>query len=95
MKKDPAIVTRWKHNFGFHNRGVQWDTPDVEMGWRREGLDTAHDAKPARQGGRDDQPPEMMKQPTEKNNRKVEAPVKKKPRDVSPLVIENPQATRN
>ena len=22
-----ANVTRWKHKFGFHNRGVQWDTP--------------------------------------------------------------------
>ena len=27
MKMDPANVTRWKHKFGFHNKGVQWDTP--------------------------------------------------------------------
>ena len=26
MKIDPANVTRWKHKFGFHNRGVMWDT---------------------------------------------------------------------
>ena len=25
MKNDPG-VTRWKHKFGFHNRGGQWDT---------------------------------------------------------------------
>ena len=24
---DPKNVQRWKHKFGFHNRGVQWDTP--------------------------------------------------------------------
>ena len=27
MKKDPASVTGWNHKVGFHNRGVQWDTP--------------------------------------------------------------------
>ena len=27
MKTDPANVTRWKHKFGFHNRGVWWDLP--------------------------------------------------------------------
>ena len=57
-KKDPANVTRWKHEFGFHNRGVQWETPNVEVGGRREGLDTACGTRTALQGGRDDQPPE-------------------------------------
>ena len=37
MKKDPANVTRWKHKFGFHNRGVQWDTPMPR--WAGEGKD--------------------------------------------------------
>ena len=27
MTKDPGNVTQWKHKFGFHNRGLQWDTP--------------------------------------------------------------------
>ena len=27
MAKDSGNETRWKHKFGFHNRGVQWDTP--------------------------------------------------------------------
>ena len=54
--KDPANVTRWKHKFGFHNRGVQWDTPMSK--WAGEGKDLIqlHDTKPAPQGGRDDQP---------------------------------------
>ena len=27
MKTDPTNVTRWKHKFVFHNRGVLCDTP--------------------------------------------------------------------
>ena len=27
MTCDPYNVQRWKQNVGFHNRGVQWDTP--------------------------------------------------------------------
>ena len=27
MAWDPCNVQRWKHRIGFHNRGVQWDTP--------------------------------------------------------------------
>ena len=27
MATDPNNVQRWKHKLGFHNRGVQWDTP--------------------------------------------------------------------
>ena len=58
MKKDPANVTRCKHKFGFHNRGVQWDAPMSKWAGRREGLKTGNDTMPAPQGGRDDQPPE-------------------------------------
>ena len=27
MSEDPNNVTGWKHKWGFHNRGVLWDTP--------------------------------------------------------------------
>ena len=27
MKWDPLNFTCWKHKWGFHNRGVTWDTP--------------------------------------------------------------------
>ena len=36
-EKNPPNVTRWKHKFGFHNRGVQWDTPMSK--WAGEGED--------------------------------------------------------
>ena len=32
MKKDPANVTRRKHKFGFHNRGVQWVRAGHDVG---------------------------------------------------------------
>ena len=34
---DPCNVQRWKHKVGFHNRGVQWDTPTAR--WAGEGKD--------------------------------------------------------
>ena len=34
---DPYNVQRWKHNVGFHNRGVQWDTSMAK--WAGEGKD--------------------------------------------------------
>ena len=27
MKWDPLNISCWKHKWGFHNRGVTWDTP--------------------------------------------------------------------
>ena len=27
MATDPTNITRWKYKFGFHNRGIQWNTP--------------------------------------------------------------------
>ena len=90
MKKDPANVTRWKHRFGFHNRGVQWDTP-MSM-WAGEGkdLDTVFDTKPAPQGGRDDQRPENVD--AADGERKTEGwrhPVKETKR-CGALVLEKP-----
>ena len=37
MAWDPPNVTRWKHEVGFHNRGIQWDTPMAR--WAGEGKD--------------------------------------------------------
>ena len=37
MATDPTNVARWKHKFGFHNRGTQWDTPMSK--WAGEGND--------------------------------------------------------
>ena len=60
---------------------------DVEMGGRREGLDTACGTRTALQGGRDDQPLlKMMRQPTEMK--------KKRPRDLEILVLEKPAEDR-
>ena len=54
MTTDPTNVTRWKHKFGYHNIGVQWDTPMSK--WAGEG-ETGHSLwlKTAPQGRRDDQ----------------------------------------
>ena len=38
MKTDPMNVTRWKHKFGFHNRGVMRDIPMAT--WAREENDS-------------------------------------------------------
>ena len=43
-----------KAKLGFHNRGYS----DVEVGGRRERLDTAYGTRTASQGRCDDQPPE-------------------------------------
>ena len=37
MAWDPYKVQSWKHKFGFHNRGVQLDTPMAR--WAGEGND--------------------------------------------------------
>ena len=89
-------VTRKKHKVGFHNRGVQWDTPMSR--WAGEGKDWI---QPMAQG-----PPrkedvtisllKMIRQPTEKKPQKGKGALKKKPRDVAPLVPERaPRRSRN
>ena len=35
MKCDPMSVSKWKHRWGFHNRGVVWDAPMAT--WAGEG----------------------------------------------------------
>ena len=88
--KDSAIVNRCNHKFGFHNRGVQWDTPMSR--WAGEGKDWI---QLVAQG-----PPrkedvmisllKMMRQPTEKKPQKGGGVPKKKPKDLGPLVLELP-----
>ena len=38
MEKDPANVTRWKHEFGFHNRGVVDIPKSKRAGEGKDGL---------------------------------------------------------
>ena len=33
MAWDPTDVIRWKHKVGFHNRGIQWDTPILDKAY--------------------------------------------------------------
>ena len=72
MKKDPANVTRWKHQFGFAVGHA-----DVEMGQRREGLDTLSRRK-------EDVMTillQRLRQPTENKSQKEGGVKKKKPID--------------
>ena len=69
VNNDPANVTRWKHKFGFHNRGVQWDSR-AKMGGRRGGSDTVYDTKPAPQEDVMISLLKMMRLPTKKKKQK-------------------------
>ena len=40
MKWDPLNITCWKHKWGFHNRGVTWDTPMARWAGLGRRLDT-------------------------------------------------------
>ena len=90
MKKDLANVTRWKHKFGFHNRGVQWDTPMSR--WAGEGTDWVQlmTQGPPRKEDVMISLLKMMRQPTEKKPQKGGGAPKKKPRDLEPVILEMP-----
>ena len=47
----PNNVQRWKHKVGFHNRGVQLDTPMARWAGEGEGLDRTDDANTIPEGG--------------------------------------------
>ena len=82
---DPNNVQRWKHKVGFHNRGVQWDTPMAR--WASEGKDWIELMAQTRPRKVDviRNLPESMKQPVEmKKESKGPVPTKK-PRDLPPL----------
>ena len=34
VRVDPMNVSRWKHTWGFHDRGVVWDAPTAQWGAR-------------------------------------------------------------
>ena len=87
---DPTNDTGWKHKFGFHIRGVQWDTPMSK--WVGEGTDWI---QLMAQG-----PPSKedvtlsllatMRQAAEKRTEKGGGALTKKPRDLAPLILEVP-----
>ena len=92
MKTDPANATRWKHKFGFHNRGVQWDTPMSK--WAGEGKDWIQ-LMAQGPGCKDEvtfQMLTMMRQPAEKDTQKGEGEgfLKEKARKLDLLVLDAP-----
>ena len=82
---DPYNVQRWKHKVGFHNRGVQWDTPMMAR-WAGEGKDWVQLMMPTQPRKEDviRNLLESMKQPVEKKGSKGRVPTKK-PGDLPPL----------
>ena len=90
MATDPTNATRWKHKFGFQNRGIQWDTPVSK--WAGEGKDWI---QLMAQG-----PPckedvthcllASMRQAVEKRTKTGGSELTKKPRELAPLVLEIP-----
>ena len=67
---------------------TSWDTP-VSRSAGGKGLDTTHVTMHAPQGGRDDQPLEKDEAADGETKQNEGSLWKKKPRDVSPLVLEN------
>ena len=105
MKKDPANVTRWKHKFGFHSRGVQWDTPMSKWAGRRgrTAYSLWHKAEPRRlrlktqskqkMPRKEDVTNQLAQDDEAANGEETtegRGALKKKPRDVVPLVLERP-----
>ena len=90
MATDPTNVARWKHKFGFHNRGVQWDSPMSKWAGGRERLDTACGTRAAPQAKCDDQSAHDDETGGGKKNKERRGAMTKKPRDLEPLVLESP-----
>ena len=90
MAWDPNNVQIWKHKVGFHNRGVQWDTPMAR--WAGDGKDWIELMTPTRPQ-KDDvirNLLESMKQPVDKKMESKGSVPKKKPRDLPPLDLGTP-----
>ena len=87
MKKDPTNVTRWKHKSGFQKRVVQWDAPMLI--WAEEEKDWIQLVvrRPLRKEDAMISLLKMMRQQTEEKQ-KGGGIRRKKPRDLSPLVLE-------
>ena len=89
MVWDPCNVQRWKHKVGFHNRGVQWDTPMAT--WAGEGNDWIKlmaQRKPRKE--------DVIRSLLESMKQAVDEPhgtrPTKKPREVLPLELDIPEA---
>ena len=87
MATDPNNEQRWKHKFGFHNRGVQ-GYPDVEVG--RQGKDWIQRTAQGPQGRRDVRSTRDDETSGGKRTEKGGIALTKKPRDLAPLVLEVP-----
>ena len=85
MAWDPNNVQRWKHKVGFHNRGVQWDTPMAR--WAGEGNDWTELLTQTRPHKEDviQNLLESMKQPFDKKKVSKGPAPSKKPRGLPPL----------
>ena len=92
MAWDSSNVQRWKHKFGFHNRGVQWDTPMAS--WAGEGNNSIKLMAQFEPRKEDviRSLLESMKQTAEKKAEPNGTRPTKKPRDLSPLVLGIPEA---
>ena len=85
MTWDPYNVQRWKHKVGFHNRGIQWDTPMAR--WAGEVKDWIQ-LMTQTQPRKDDvirNLLESMKQPVDRKKESKGSVPTKKPRDLLPL----------
>ena len=81
-------LTRWKHNVGFHNRGVQWDA--LMARWAGEGNDCIK-LLAQRQPRKEDVIRsflEPMEQALEKKAESNGTRPTRKPRDLTPLELE-------
>ena len=83
-------MTRWKHKFGFHNKGLQWDT--LMSRWTGEGNDWIQLVAqgPPRKEDVTVSLLKMMRQSTEKKKQKGGDAQREKPRDLEPLLLEMP-----
>ena len=90
MTWDPYNVQRWKHKVGFHNRGVQWDTPMAR--WVGEGKDWIQHRTQTQPRKEDDirNLLESMRQPVDKKKEFKGSVPTKKPRDLPPLDLGTP-----
>ena len=88
MTKDPGNVTRWKHKFGFHNRGVQCDPPMSEWAGEGKAWTQLVTQEPPCKEDVTTSLLKMMRQPTEKKTQKGGSAMTKKPRDLEPLALE-------
>ena len=91
MAWDPTNVTRWKRKVGFHNRGIQWDTPMAR--WAGEGNDWIK-LMAQRQPREEDVIHFLfasMRQAVEKKTKPNETRRAKKPTELPPLKLEIPE----